>query len=239
MKTGDVPVAAGGAGNGLTEFEENFSFLVHELQAPLRKVSGFAGLLAQSPAATPEAKLYTERIQAGVARMEELLGALRRYSFALAQPTEPARVDIAKIVEEMLKELGPVIQQAGGNVTNGAKGLIETDPQKLAAIIRELLINALKFRDRQRPRVRISTIRSGKEIIISVSDNGVGMTQEDAARLFVLFRCLPSSAGVTGTGVGLALCRRLAQQCGGRLWVRSKPGKGSIFYLAIPARGKP
>ena len=236
MKTKSAANAARNAADEATEFETDLFFLAHELQAPLRKINGFAGLLTQCPGADPKIRLYTEHIRAGTEQMTGLIAALFRYSFAIAQPNEPARVDIYGAVEEVLKNLAPHIRQAGGIVRNEAEGSVMIDPQKLASIIMEFVSNALKFRKGKRPRIRISTEMAGKEMFISVSDNGIGVAPDDTGKLFAFFRRLHSGKEFPGAGVGLALCRRLAKQCGGRVWLKSEPGKGAVFYLAVPAR---
>lgn len=234
-----IKTAAGAphkAEEGLAEFEEDLYFLAHELQAPLRKISGFAGLLAQQPGTDPKTQLYAGRIAEGAERMAGLITALFSYSFAVAQPAEPAALDVGTAVESVLKDLEPEIRQAGGVVLNKAEGRVLADPKKLAAILRELVSNALKFRGAKRPRITVSAKRAGKELVISVSDNGIGVKGE-AGKLFNLFRRLPAGP-VPGAGVGLALCRRLAEQCGGRVWLRAGGRKGAVFCLAFPAKGE-
>jgi len=238
VKIKNAPGAARAAEKKISEFEEDLSFLAHELQAPLRKIGGFAGLLAERSGADPKTLLYTERIQAGAERMTGLIAALFGYFRAIVQPNELVAVNISRVVEGVLTDLAPDIRQAGGVVRNEAEGAVKTDPQKLAAIIRELVSNALKFRSLKRPRIHISAERAGKELIVSVSDNGIGLAPADAGKLFTLFRRLHSEEKFPGAGVGLALCRRLAEQCGGRVWFKSKPGKGAVFYLAVPAHGR-
>ena len=225
------------AEKGQAEFEEDLFFLAHELQAPLRKINGFAGLLAQRPGADPKSRLYAERIGAGAERMAGLISALSRYAFAVAQPAKPAAADLGGIMAGVLKDLAPKIREAGGVVRNKVGGRVVTDPHKLAAILGELVGNSLKFRSGKRPRILISSERAGKELVVSVSDNGRGVAGE-TGKLFALFRRLPSSEGIPGAGVGLALCRRLAEQCGGRVWLNSKPGKGAVFHLAVPSARK-
>lgn len=236
MKIKDTADAPHSAREGLAEFEEDLYFLAHELQAPLRKISGFAGLLAQHPGADPKTQLYAGRIAEGAERMSVLISALNRYSFAIAQPAEPAAVEVGAAVENVLKGLEPELRQAGGAVLNKAEGRAVADPRKLAAILRELVSNSIKFRGAKRPRVIVSAKRAGKELVISVSDNGIGVKGE-TGKLFNLFRRL-AAGPVPGAGVGLALCRRLAEQCGGRVWLSSKPGKGAVFFLAVPAKGE-
>lgn len=236
MKKENLADKARGDKEILLEFEEDLFFMAHELQAPLRKISGFAGLLAQGTGMDPKTLSYAARIQTGAERMSGLITALFRYSRAIAQPTEPAGVDIGGVVEGVLKDLAQDIRQAGGVVRNEAGGRAETDPHKLAAILRELVSNALKFQSGKRPSIYISAKRAGKELVVSVSDNGIGVTP--AGKLFTLFRRLHSEKEFPGAGVGLALCRRLAEQCGGRVWFKSKPGKGAVFCLALPVRGK-
>lgn len=226
---------ARGAKDGAAEFEENLFFLAHELQAPLRKMGGFAGLLARRSGGDPKALVYAEHIKAGAEQMAGLIDALLRYSRAIAQTAEPARVDAGRAVGRVLEELAPRIRQAGGLARNEAAGLVEIDPRKLSAIILELVSNALKFRGARRPVIRVRAGKIGKEFVVSVSDNGIGVPPGSGKMLFAMFRRLNPAEKFPGAGIGLALCKRLAEQCGGRVWFKPKRGGGSVFYLAVPA----
>ncbi len=238
METKNAAPAARGGNGAPAEFEENLFFLAHELQAPLRRIGGFAGLLARRAGGDPKERLYAGHIKAGAEQMAGLIDALLRYSRAVAQSAEPVRVDVGRVVESVLDELAPEIRRAGGLARNDAAGQAETDPRKLAAIILELVSNALKFRGARRPVIRVRAEKTGKELVVSVSDNGIGVPPGNGETLFSMFRRLNSGGRFPGAGMGLALCRRLAGQCGGRVWFKSRPGGGSVFYLAVPAGGK-
>lgn len=209
----------------------------HDLKAPLQVISAAAAILADEPAlaAAPDSAKLVSMIAGAGARMRGMLDSLLAYSrFGLeGRPFEP--VACGEAWDEAAANLAPQISAASAVVTRGELPLVKGDRALLAQLFQNLISNAVKFRGQDAPAVSCSAQRRGGEWIISVKDNGIGIPAADLQRVFEMFTRLHSWDQFPGTGVGLATCRRIAELHGGRVWAESEPGKGSTFYLALPA----
>ena len=208
----------------------------HDLQTPLRAIAGFAQLLeAECGGELDEtAKQYIGRIVAGTARMQTLISDLLGYSRveARAVPFAPVRLDA--LFDDVVSMLSPSIEASGGRVTRGALPEVQGDPVQLAQLMQNLVENALKYRGETPPTVRVEASRDGGAWTVTVEDNGIGISPEHHARIFEIFRRLHSQTAYPGTGIGLAVCRRIVERHGGRIGVESQLGQGSRFFFTIP-----
>jgi PAS domain S-box-containing protein len=211
----------------------------HDLQEPLRMVASYTQLLA---------KRYKGRLDAdadefiayavdGSNRMQGLIQDLLAYSRAGTNGKPLLKISTEKVLNAALANLRTTIQESGAGVTHDALPAITTDDGQLAQVFQNLVGNAIKYRSAEVPRVHVSAKKNGgKEWIFSVRDNGLGIDQQYFERIFVLFQRLHGRETFEGTGIGLAICKKIVERLGGRIWVESQPEKGSIFYFALPER---
>jgi light-regulated signal transduction histidine kinase (bacteriophytochrome) len=208
----------------------------HDLREPLRVVSGFAELLARrfGDQLGPDGNRFVEAITGGVARMDEMISDLLAYARAgrVDQPLEP--VDTNEIVAEALAGLQRAIEDADAEVEVEPLPTVTGNPASLRQLFQNLAANAIKFVDEgTKPQVRIWAAEVPEGWRFSVRDNGIGIAQEQAERIFGMFTRLHGADRYPGTGVGLALCQRIVDVHGGRIWVEPAPGRGSQFMFTI------
>lgn len=216
---------------------EEFAYIAsHDLQAPLRRITGFAQLLSEryKGRLDREADDYIERIAASTARMQRLIQDLLTYSRAGSRELERSRVDSGRVLREVLADLESVIKEAGAEVKAGVMPVVTADPSQLARLLQNLVGNAVKFRAPDRaPRVRVWAAREGGEWVFSVADNGIGIEGKYVSDVFKMFRRLHAANAYPGTGIGLAVARKIVERHGGRIWVESDPGQGSTFRFTL------
>jgi signal transduction histidine kinase len=235
-----------------SELEQFASVASHDLQEPLRKILAFGDRLEQkcSGAVDAEALDYLKRMRGAAARMQDLINGLLNYSriSSRAQPFE--RVDLSKVLREVLTDLETRIEEAAARIE--VKGLpeIDADPMQMRQLLQNLIGNALKFHRPDRlPVIRIAGTRlapveaqergySPHEYLyeITVEDNGVGFDPQHAGRMFQVFQRLHSRKEFEGTGVGLAICRKIAERHGGQITAQSQVGHGAKFTITLPLR---
>ena len=214
------------------------SMASHELQEPLRMVEKFAGLLNEdlSKDLPEQDRKSVELIQDGSRRMRILIDELLRYSRLQAAGRHFAACDCNQLVDRVVADLGGSIEEGGAEIRRDDLPTIVSDPSDLQQVFQNLLANALKFRGEESPRIEISARRGEDEWIFSVSDNGIGVDPEHAREIFNIFKRLHPE--YSGTGIGLAICRRIIERQGGRIWVESVPGQGATFLFSIPIRSE-
>jgi light-regulated signal transduction histidine kinase (bacteriophytochrome) len=216
---------------------EQFAYVAsHDLQEPLRMVSSFTQLLARryKDKLDQDAQDYINFAVNGANRMQRLIQDLLAYSRTVTRISPPAPVDVQNILGEALTNLQVVIRESEAMVTNDDLPVVMGGHTQLVQVLQNLLGNAIKFRsDEASPRIHISAEKAGMEWIISVKDNGMGIDPQYFERIFVLFQRLHAGDAYQGTGIGLALCKRIIQGYGGRIWVESEPGNGSIFHFTL------
>jgi light-regulated signal transduction histidine kinase (bacteriophytochrome) len=152
---------------------------------------------------------------------------------ATPAPTEPVRC--SGVVERVVKRLQSAIAESGAVVTCDDLPTVPGQDSQLGQLFQNLIGNALKFHGLQAPRVHVSARRQGHEWIFTVADNGIGIDPAYSDRIFVLFRRLHTRVEYAGTGIGLAICKKIVEQHGGRIWVDSEPGNGARFRFTLPA----
>jgi PAS domain S-box-containing protein len=210
----------------------------HDLQEPLRMVASYTQLLAQryKGRLDSDADEFIAFAVDGCNRMQGLIQDLLSYSRAGANAEPLREISCEDALEKTLRNLRPTIQDSGAMVTHDSLPTIMTDETQLIQVFQNLIANAIKYRGAEPPLVHVSATRnSGNEWVFSVRDNGMGMEPQYFERIFILFQRLHGQKEFAGTGIGLAMCKKIVDRLGGRIWVESQPTKGSTFYFALPA----
>jgi signal transduction histidine kinase len=216
---------------------EQFAYVAsHDLQEPLRTVVNFAELFSERYGANLDERgeRYLHHIVEGSKRMQALVRALLTYSRVSSQGKGLVAVDSQAVLKAVCDSLRATIQASGAEITWGEMPRVLADDVQLAQIFLNLIGNAIKFCDR-RPQVGISARREADTWVFAVQDNGIGIEPEHAGRLFQMFQRLQPRGQYEGSGIGLALTKRITERHGGRIWFESEPDKGSIFYFALKA----
>ena len=221
---------------------EQFAYVAsHDLQEPLRQVAGFVGLLERRYGGRLDADAheFIGFAVEGVQRMQRLINDLLSYSRAGARSAEPVPTDPAGPLARALVDLQSAMEASHAVVTNDSPmPRVLTDPHQLALVFQNLLSNAIKYAGDAPPRIHIGARRRAGEVEISVSDRGIGIDPRFFERIFVVFQRLHTREQFPGTGIGLAIVKRIVEQHGGRVWVASSPGEGATFHLTLPAAGE-
>ncbi|MFA5822947.1 MAG: ATP-binding protein [Thermodesulfovibrionales bacterium] len=210
----------------------------HDLQEPLRTVAGFVKLLEKRYKGRLDEKAneFIKYICEGVDRMQLLIKDLLIYSQVDTKERVFKPTNCSVALESAIRSLRSAIEENEAEVTYVSLPTVMADASQMSRLFQNLIGNAIKFHDRKTVRVHVSAERKGDEWIFSVSDNGIGMDPEQADRIFVIFQRLHSKEQYPGTGIGLAICKRIVERHGGRIWVESEQGKGATFYFTIPNR---
>jgi len=216
---------------------EQFAYVAsHDLQEPLRMVASYVQLLEgrYRDKLDPKADKYFFYAIDGAKRMQSMIRDLLRYSRVgrVDEPVQP--VDCAKPLAAALSNLKLVIEETGARITVSRLPRTMGDPVQIAQLFQNLLENAIKFSRDGPPRVHVSCERKGEEWVVSISDNGIGIEPQHAEEIFQIFRRLNERESYSGTGIGLAITRKIVERHGGRIWVESSPGAGSTFRFTLP-----
>lgn len=219
---------------------EDFAYVAsHDLQEPLRKIQAFGDLLKSKHGATldTQGRDYIERMQSAARRMQVLINDLLSFSRVTtkAQPFIP--VDLNEIAREVVHDLEIRMHDAAGAMSVGELPVIDADPLQMRQLLQNLASNGLKFhRPGVPPHVEIRGATNDGLAEITVSDNGIGFDQKYADRIFTMFERLHGKGKYEGTGIGLAICRKIAERHGGEIRAQSTPGEGSTFTVSLPVR---
>jgi signal transduction histidine kinase len=186
-----------------------------------------------------EGEEFLEYAVDGADRMREMIDALLQYSRVEIQgdPLKPVELDAA--LEDVLANLQLQLEETDATVTTESLPRVEGDGNQLRQVFQNLLENALTYSGDEPPEIDISAERAGREWIISVSDNGIGIDPGEIDAIFEVFERLHSREEYPGTGIGLALCERIVERHGGDIWVDSEPGEGTTFYVSLPRADGP
>lgn len=220
---------------------QDFAYIAsHDLQEPLRKIQAFADIVATEHRQTigAEGEDFLGRIQSSATRMRRLIDDLLAYSRVGTQGQPPEPVDCSTVVQEVISDLQIRLEETGGEVRVGELPTVLADPVQIRQLFQNLIVNALKFhRDGVPPVVEIgSELRSPDEgPLIRVRDNGIGIPEEFAEKVFTPFERLHSRREYEGTGIGLAISRKIVERHGGSIHVRSVVGEGSELVVRLPA----
>ncbi len=217
-----------------------FAYAVtHDLREPLRNIMNFSQLLlrAFNGGSEADAELSTKYIVEGVQRMEMLLNDLLAYSQAAGGAESPVSVDINQALKRALDNLKAAITESGAVVTNDYLPSVRGHDAQLVQVFQNLVSNAIKYRSEAAPQVQIRAQKNAQEWIFSVRDNGIGIQPEHWESIFGLFKRLHGRE-IPGTGMGLAICSKIIERHGGRLWVNSQVRRGSEFFFSLPVEAE-
>jgi PAS domain S-box-containing protein len=219
---------------------QQFAYVAsHDLQEPLRMVASYTQLLAEryKGRLDSDADEFIAYAVDGSNRMQALIQDLLAYSRAGTNGKVLREISSEQALKEALANLRGTIEESGAVVTHDALPAITTDDTQLAQIFQNLVGNAIKYHGSEVPHVHVSATKNGgKEWIFSVRDNGLGIDPQYFERIFIIFQRLHGRKEFEGTGMGLAICKKMLERLGGRIWVESQPEKGSTFYFALPER---
>jgi PAS domain S-box-containing protein len=216
---------------------EQFAYVAsHDLKEPLRMVTGFTGLLKNHCQGKLDTKAdqYIAFAAEAAERMVGLIDDLLAYARVGRDPNTEA-TDVAAAVDRALRNLRASIEESGAHITLEPFPTVRANPLELTQLFQNLVGNSLKFRDETRPEIHIGAGRKQAQWVFTVRDNGIGIDPQFADRVFTIFQRLHTRDRYPGTGVGLAICKKIVERHGGRIWVESEPGKGATFCFTLPA----
>lgn len=219
---------------------QDFAFVAsHDLQEPLRKIVAFGKRLedSSSEALSEESRDYLERMQRAAQRMQTLMSDLLDFSRVTTRAQPFITMDLNSVVAEVISDLETRVEQTGGRVEVGMLPVIEADRVQMRQLLQNLIANALKFhRHDLAPVVRVTATIASDQCVLSVEDNGIGFELKYLDRIFTPFQRLHGRNEYEGTGMGLAICRKIAERHGGSVTALSSPGKGSTFIVTMPLK---
>jgi PAS domain S-box-containing protein len=216
---------------------EQFAFMAsHDLQEPLRKIEMFGDLLLQRAAGLQEnERNYLDRMRNAASRMRGMIEGLLQISRVTTQAKPFVQVNMSRLTRDVLSDLEDQIKDVGGKVEVGSLPVVKGDPLQLRQLMQNLIGNALKYRKPGKPpEIRIFTEKLPDQVRICVQDKGIGFPQEDADRIFEPFQRLVTRNQYEGSGIGLAICRRIVERHGGEIAAISEPGLGTTFIVSLP-----
>jgi len=219
---------------------EQFAYVAsHDLQEPLRMVSSFTQLLAKryQGKLDKDADEFIAYIVAGAKRMQALINDLLTYSRLDTRGESFGPIDSEAAFNQAVANLRVAIKEGEAVITHDPLPPLIADNSQIVQLFQNLLGNAIKFRGKEPPRVHVSARQENNEWVFSFRDNGIGIAPDYFDRVFVIFQRLHGREEYPGTGTGLAICKRIVERHGGRVWVESELNKGSTFYFAIPLVG--
>jgi light-regulated signal transduction histidine kinase (bacteriophytochrome) len=219
--------------NELRQFAQVVS---HDLHEPLRMVTSYCQLLRRryQGRLDSDGDEFLAFAMDGATRMQELLDDLLAYTRVGTQGRPLTPTDCSAVLTSVLANLKISIEETGALVTHDPLPTVRGDAPQLVQLLQNLIGNAIKFRGPEPPRVHVSGEQQGDHWRFSVRDNGIGIDPAQAERIFVIFQRLHTPQEYAGTGMGLAICKKIVERHHGRIWVESQPGKGSVFCFTLP-----
>jgi light-regulated signal transduction histidine kinase (bacteriophytochrome) len=218
---------------------EEFAYVAsHDLQEPLRIIASYLQLLRHRYAdqLDEDGQRYIHYTVEAANRMRELIQDLLAYSRVGTQGQPFTTTDCETVLQEVLVNLQLVIEENSAVITYDPLPIVMADASQLRQLFQNLLGNALKFHSNRPPHLHIGSRREADHWLLWVRDNGIGLDAKFAERIFVIFQRLHSRNEYPGTGIGLAICKKIVELHHGRIWVDSQPGQGSTFYFTLPSQ---
>ena len=220
---------------------EQFAYVVsHDLQEPLRMVSSYLQLIERryKDKLDSDAEDFINFAVDGARRMHKLISDLVSYSRLDTRASEFAPTDFNVVLDHALASTAAAAEACGARISRDPLPTLIADPLQVQKLFEHLIDNAVKFRNSSRPTIHVGVEQRAGEWVFFVRDNGIGIDPEYAERIFIMFQRLHKRDEYLGTGIGLAICRRIVERRGGRIWVESESGKGSTFYFTMPQRAE-
>jgi PAS domain S-box-containing protein len=216
------------------ELEQYARVTSHDLQEPLRTIASYVQLLKRryGNQMGADADEIIETVADGAHRMKRLIGDLLDYSRISAGPPKLEPVNLAETLAAVRASLARLIEESGATITHGTLPTVLAEPDAMVSLLQNLISNAIKFRGDNTPQVVIEAQPRGGMVEIAVIDNGVGIDPAHFDRIFIVFQRLQTAE--SGTGIGLAICKKIVERYGGRIWVESTPGAGAAFRFTLP-----
>ncbi len=219
---------------------EQFAYVAsHDLQEPLRMVASFTQLLAKRYRGKldQDADEFIGFAVDGATRMQRLINDLLAYSRVGTRGNAFKPEDSNAIFRQARDNLAKAIEDSGAVIFQDSLPTVQGDEVQLIQLFQNLMANAIKFRGTESPQIQVSAEHKGPEWVFAIKDNGIGIAPEHHERVFSIFQRLHQRSEYPGTGIGLAICKKIVERHGGRIWVESQVGKGSTFYFTIPEGG--
>jgi light-regulated signal transduction histidine kinase (bacteriophytochrome) len=207
----------------------------HDLQEPLRMIVSYLQLIEQryKGRLDKDADDFINFAVDGGTRMQGLINGLLAFSRVESRSKPREQVDTEAIIKDTLGNLEVIIAEHKADVTYDPLPSVMFDSSQLLQIFQNLIVNAIKFKGEEAPRIHVSAEKKGREWVFSVKDNGIGIDHQYKDKVFILFHRL-SGVKYGGSGVGLSVCKRIVERHGGRIWFESESGKGTTFYFTVP-----
>ncbi|MBN1526638.1 MAG: PAS domain S-box protein [Candidatus Omnitrophica bacterium] len=221
---------------------EQFAYISsHDLQEPLRMVTSYMKLLERRYKGKlgDDADQFIDFAVDGATRMQKLINDLLAYSRVGTRGKEFVPTDCEGVLSQVMVNLQALIKEAGAVITHDHLPTVTADSSQLVQLLQNLVGNAIKFRSKKEPRIHIKAEKNENEWVFAVADNGIGIEEQYFERIFLIFQRLHTKEEYPGTGIGLAICKKIVERHGGRIWVESRFGAGSTFYFTLPAKGGP
>jgi signal transduction histidine kinase len=215
---------------------EQFAYVAsHDLQEPLRMVTAYTQLLAERYRGKLDenADKFIAYASDGAQRMQVLIRDLLAFS-RVGGKEAPESVDCNAVMKDVLQALAAAIEESAAVIRHGELPVVWADRTQIAQVFQNLIGNAIKFRGKEPPMVSLQAEPAGQQWQFSVSDNGIGIAPEYAENVFVVFQRLHGRGEYPGNGIGLAICKKIVEHNGGKIWVESQPGSGSTFKFTLP-----
>jgi PAS domain S-box-containing protein len=218
---------------------QQFAYVAsHDLQEPLRMVASYVQLLSKRyrDKLDQDADEFIDYAVDGATRMQGLINDLLAYSRVGTRGRPFERTDLEEVFDRAVTNLRAAIMESGVRIDHDPLPTVSIDRVQFTQLFQNLIGNAIKFHDRKPPQIRVGAKQRNGKWIFSVRDNGIGIDPEYAQRIFMIFQRLHSRAEYEGSGIGLAICKKIVERHGGRIWVESKPGEGAIFSFTLPIK---